>query len=144
MATILLVWELGAGTGHAMHSAAGVNALVRRGHRVLASLRDPAVARGVFDPAITLLPGAFRCERIGPKRLTNSFADILADFAFDEAETLASIAGAWRNLIQLVKPDLVLFDHAPTVLFSVIDTTTMKIVTKIPAGESPWGIAISK
>jgi hypothetical protein len=41
MATILLVWELGAGTGHAMHSAPLVNALVQRGHRVLASLPDP-------------------------------------------------------------------------------------------------------
>jgi hypothetical protein len=119
MATILLAWELGAGTGHAMHAAPIVNALAHRGHRVLAALRDPSVAGGLFAPSITVVPGACRCERFAPKRLTNTFADLLADAAsFDDSDTLASVAGAWRNLLRLLNPDLVLFDHAPTVLLA--------------------------
>ena len=129
MATILLVWELGAGTGHAMHAAPLVNALVQRGHRVVASLRDPSVALGLFDPAITVLPGACRCERFAPKRVTNTFADLLADAAsFDDSDTLASVAGAWRNLLRLLNPDLILFDHAPTVLLASRGLDCRKIV----------------
>src|SRR5688572_10552231 len=130
MATILLVWELGAGTGHATHAAPIVNGLVRRGHRVLAALRDPSVARGLFDPAIEVLPGAVQRDlRVGAKRVTETFAHLLADAAgFDDAEALAAVAGAWRNLLRVVKPDVVLFDHAPTVLLAARGLGCRKVV----------------
>ena len=32
--------------------------------------------------------------------------------------------------------------NGPSNDVSVIDATTLKVITKIPAGQSPWGIAI--
>jgi hypothetical protein len=74
-----------------------VNGLVRRGHRVLASLRDPAVAAGGFDPAITVLPArSVASDRFA--RFTNSFVGIIADFALTMRSASRACAGRARAL----------------------------------------------
>ena len=45
MATILLAWELGGGLGHFMNLRPVAEGLARRGHRVVAVLRDLTSAR---------------------------------------------------------------------------------------------------
>jgi UDP:flavonoid glycosyltransferase YjiC (YdhE family) len=101
-----------------MHSAPLVNSLAARGHHVFASLRDPAACVGVFDPAIVILPAPFRTDRGTPPSLTVSFANILHDMAFGDDRALCGLTAAWRSLFQLVRPDLVLFDHSPTALLA--------------------------
>src|SRR5207247_8636282 len=48
MATVLFAWELGGGLGHMMQMAPLARALVRRGHRVYAALREVAGPEGGF------------------------------------------------------------------------------------------------
>jgi hypothetical protein len=105
-----------------MHSSPLVNAVVRAGHQVCAALRDPSAAVGVFDAGVTLLPAPLRTDgdRGVPSCGANafSFARVLHNTAFGEDRVLAGLGAAWRNLFELVKPDLVLFDHAPAALFA--------------------------
>ena len=56
MPTILFAWELGGGLGHLMQMAALAHALVARGHRVVAAVRELRRAPAVFPPGVILLP----------------------------------------------------------------------------------------
>ena len=53
MPTVLLAWELGGGLGHFMNLRPLAEGLRRRGHRVVAALRDLSVARRFLADAPT-------------------------------------------------------------------------------------------
>ena len=75
MARILLTWELGGGLGHLMNLRPLAEGLTRRGHRVVAALRDLSSARQFLpDPAIDLdvVPNVMRSADVGAV-LSNSF-----------------------------------------------------------------------
>jgi hypothetical protein len=60
MATILLAWELGGGLGHFMNLRPVADGLARRGHRVVAALRDLSSARRFLpNQDVTLLQAPF-------------------------------------------------------------------------------------
>jgi hypothetical protein len=65
MATILLAWELGGGLGNFMNLGPLAEGLSRRGHRVVAVLRDLSAARQfLVDPAVDVLQAPFKRGRI--------------------------------------------------------------------------------
>jgi hypothetical protein len=65
MATILLAWELGGGLGHVMSMRPLAEGLARRGHRVVAVLRDLSSARDfITHPAVICLQAPFKHERM--------------------------------------------------------------------------------
>jgi hypothetical protein len=47
-----------------------------------------------------------------------TFADILHNVGFGDVEELASLVMAWRNLIGLLRPKLVILEHSPTACLS--------------------------
>ena len=49
---------------------------------------------------------------------TCTFAQILHNCGFGDAAELATMAEAWRKLYDFVRPDLIIFDHAPTALLA--------------------------
>jgi hypothetical protein len=119
MATILLAWELGDGLGHFMNLRPLAEGLKGRGHRVVAVLRDLSVAREfLIDPAIEILQAPFKHARIRDIEPTCTFAQILHNCGFGDADELATLAEAWRKLYDFIRPDLVIFDHAPTALLA--------------------------
>jgi hypothetical protein len=93
--------------------------LVERGHRVVAVLRDLSVARRFFpNPAIEIIPAPFKHARIRDIEPTCTFAQILHNCGFGDADELAALANAWRGLYGLIRPDLIIFDHSPTALLA--------------------------
>lgn len=116
MATILVTWELGGGLGHLVPLLPLVHGLCRRGHRVFAALKDLSRAAAVFGrDGVSYLQAPFRLGQVGnhiPRPRT--FAHILHNVGFADAEELRTLAEAWRNLYDYVQPDLILFDHSPT------------------------------
>jgi hypothetical protein len=128
MPTILFTWELGAGLGHLMRLAPLAHALVARGFRVYAALRDLNMAAGIFDPAVMLLPAPYRIVMSPPSRAADNFADVIAEITFADDGVLTSYAGAWRNVFELVKPDLIVFDHSPTALLAARGLAARKVV----------------
>lgn len=119
MATILLAWELGGGLGHLMNLRPLAEGLVRRGHRVVAALRDLSSARQFLaDPAVELLQAPFKHGRMRDIEPTCTFAQILHNCGFGDGRELATLAEAWRRLYDFIQPDLIIFDHSPTALLA--------------------------
>jgi hypothetical protein len=119
MATILLTWELGGGLGHLMNLRPIAAELLRRGHRVFAALRDLSQAREILgESGVVFLQAPFKHQRMQEIHPCCTFAHILHNIGFCNADELTTMAGAWRQLFDFVRPDLIVFDHSPTALLA--------------------------
>lgn len=120
MANILIVWELGGGLGHLTPMVPLVRHLTEQGHRVFAAVKDMSRIERIFAGlGVMYFQAPVKVSRsadaIEPPR---SFAHILHNSGFSCSSELQAMAEGWRNLYQLTKPDLILFDHAPTALLA--------------------------
>jgi hypothetical protein len=120
MATVLLTWELGGGLGHLVNILPVARNLIECGYRVVAVLKDLSQVHKVFKgldiqclqaPVIAHPPA----NLIDPVR---SFAQLLSNVGFSEPDELKTMAWAWRNLYEYIRPDLIIFDHSPIALLA--------------------------
>ena len=119
MATILLTWELGGGLGHMMGLRPVADELSRRGHQVVAILRDLSAAHQVFaDTNVRILQAPFKHERLRFIEPTCTFAQILHNIGYADAGELGTMSQAWRQIFEWLKPDLIMCDHSPTALLA--------------------------
>src|SRR5437764_11706080 len=121
MATILLTWELGAGLRHLQRLRPLAAELSRRGHRVFAAVRELSRAHSTFrgvDVALLQAPVKLR-PPVSEFRPPLTFPHILHNVGFGDDTELAALASAWRNLIEAVRPDVVVCDHSPTALLAL-------------------------
>ncbi len=120
MATILMNWELGGGFGHMTRLCEVGRRLVRRGHRVVAALRDLYRAGAAFDgTGIQLMQAPFKQRATaGTSKPIISYAHILRNTAFGDLDELRSLANGWRHLFEFIHPDILIFDHSPTALLA--------------------------
>ena len=119
MATVLFTWELGGGLGHMLPMLPLVEALGARGHRVYVALRELTRATAVFGHSKAMfLQAPFRSS--GPTYFphTPSLVHVLANNGFGDDGELYGLCCAWRNLMQFVRPDVVVFDHSPAALLA--------------------------
>lgn len=119
MSRILLVWELGSGYGHIGRLLPLAHRLAREGHEPVFAVRDVAVAAHFPQhmPYKVLQAPVWLTSIRGLPPIANH-AELLLRFGFHDASALVAMAKAWRALVELVAPDLVLFDHAPTALLA--------------------------
>jgi hypothetical protein len=81
MATILLIWELGGGLGHLMNLRPLMEELPRRGHRVIAALRDLSSVHIILGGAkVEYLQAPRPRPTARPKEPTCTFAQVLVSF----------------------------------------------------------------
>lgn len=120
MRRIFITWELGGGLGHLMQILPLARALAVRGHQIFAALRDIPKAQAIFpEETIKLLQAPFLSQIVhSPIQRPLTFTHILHNIGFEDEEAMAAMCRAWRTLYDLVKPDLVLFDHSPTALLA--------------------------
>src|SRR5690348_5499512 len=120
MATVLMAWELGGGIGHLMNLRPIGKALVERGHRVIAALREIGGARKAFEgTGITFIsaPQANFLRKIyDPMR---SMAHVLGNSGFGDEGILATLLESWNAIFDIVKPEVVIADHAPNALLAL-------------------------
>src|SRR4051812_31404706 len=95
-----------------------VQGLIKRGHTVIAAVRDLSRAASVLgDCAILLLQAPFK---MGPARneilMPLTLAHLLHNVGFGDEVELRVLAGAWRAILEMVGPDLIICDHSPTAL----------------------------
>ncbi len=120
MATILLTWELGLATGHIAKLRPLAQALRGNGHRVVAALKDVSVApqlAAASEFAIVQAPVRLNAVR-NAIRLPSTFAHVLHNAGFGDANELRPHVAAWQALFDLVKPDLLIAEHSPTALLA--------------------------
>ena len=116
MATFLADLELGGGLGHLMALAPVARGLGQRGHRGsrLATCRRPIRCSAGWTLSASRLRSRrarTACKSIRPR----TFPHILWNNGFADLDELQAMTSAWQAIYDYVRPDLILFDHSPTV-----------------------------
>ncbi|WP_420860565.1 glycosyltransferase [Algirhabdus cladophorae] len=113
---ILFAWEMGENLGHANKLARVAEQLEGRADIIVAA-RNPAAIR-TMGPQLdaTLLPAPFVPSRVLARGEAQgeSFAGVLASSGWDNPQNLTALMEAWRNLMTLLRPDIVVTQAAPT------------------------------
>jgi rhamnosyltransferase subunit B len=121
MAHVLLGWEFGGNQGHATALLSVAAALRKRGHRISFALqRIDAIAPERLDGAAVwpapvtprLLINTSRPSKGHPQ----SMGDIMARLGFDDPVLVEAMLRAWRQLLDAIRPDLVISDYGPFLL----------------------------
>lgn len=118
MSRILCAWELGGGAGHLHNLKIIGHALGVRGHAVSFALRDLKPVGRFFDPAETTLLQAPVCLHGSRLPTSRSYGELLNRVGYLETPFLSALLGAWRELLRMTKPDLVIAEHSPTALLA--------------------------
>jgi len=119
MKRILLGWELGAGFGYCLQLRQLADALAAAGHQPLLALRTLDYAHRLFaDRRYPVLQAPWLIGRLSPQAQAHGFdatgfADLMACNGFGSVDHLYSMLRGWRDLIDLLKPDLVVTRYAP-------------------------------
>jgi len=112
--TILLAWELGEGLGHLPPLKAIATAAKAEGATPVFALRDAVLSRDTLrDVGAQILPAPFWPTPTLPPAASGTYADILIGNGFGSAANLRALIGAWAQTIDLVRPDLIVCEHAP-------------------------------
>jgi UDP:flavonoid glycosyltransferase YjiC (YdhE family) len=113
----LFIWELGGGLGHLSNLLPLAATLRNRGHDVFVAVKDVVSgARVARNFAFSLLPIPER--RFDLPFMPASYAEVVYSTAFATETTLEAIVRSWHALFALIRPDILICDHAPCSLFA--------------------------
>lgn len=130
MARVLCVWELGVDLGHLSHLRLPIATALQLGHDVYLVARQLSRVRDVMgDMPIVYLQAPFKQDSAPADQAAFlSYTHLLARQCFSSVDELAMHVRAWRSLFELVRPDLVLFEHSPTALIAARDYSFKKVL----------------
>ncbi len=143
MSAVLFTWELGAGLGHIGRLRPLALSLAERGHDVYFAMRDLKFAQEVFGgTSVVCLQAPFKIEPPSePIATPRSLAHILHNVGFATHMELGGLVAAWRSLLQLIQPALVIVDHSPSALVALRGSPAKKVIVGtgffIPPNTSP-------
>ncbi|MBN8283240.1 hypothetical protein [Zoogloea sp.] len=130
MATIALIWELGSDYGHIGRFLPIALELKSRGHRPVMILRDISRADEMLGRhGIEFLQAPLWLPPVQGLPAPINFTESLFLFGFLQPAGLLSVLRAWRAVLALLKPDLLIFDHAPTALLASRGLGLPRLVT---------------
>ena len=125
MSNVVFTWELGGGLGHATSLFAVAHGLAADGHHCSFVLKNVIETEPLWRssgfPVYQAPRWIPRPGRRGKRFLARDFTAILARNGYADREGLAALLGAWKNTFALLKPDLVVCDHAPTAALAARD-----------------------
>lgn len=110
MARVLIAWELGEAFGHLARCLWLAHGLIACGHGVTLALNGVRLPGGqaVLSAPVTPHAGA-------GSRAPVNYADVLRVSGFADVGGVAARLNAWQGLISLVRPNVLVSDHAPRV-----------------------------
>src|SRR5262249_12420711 len=110
----LFAWQLGSGSGHLVKILPLVRALSQSGSAVYLAIRDLCRGATVLNGVKGfLLQAPVRVEARPRFPGGDTFAHLLGNTGFGSLQELLAIGSAWRNLMKLIRPDLIIFEHTP-------------------------------
>ncbi|NOT39676.1 MAG: hypothetical protein HOP13_04210 [Alphaproteobacteria bacterium] len=112
--TILFAWELGEGLGHLPALKAIALAAKAEGARAVFALRDPVLSRtALAETDAEILQAPFWPTPAMPAAPSGSYTDLIAANGFSSVANARALIGAWDQVFDLTKPDLLVCEHAP-------------------------------
>ncbi|MEX2518720.1 MAG: nucleotide disphospho-sugar-binding domain-containing protein [Paracoccaceae bacterium] len=117
---ILFAWELGAHFGHASKIAETARALAGRAD-IWVAARDPVGFRAIApDLPVRLIaaPAAAPRPPVSAEDQAVSYPDDLRHVGWAEAAPLAALIEAWESLFELIRPEIMVAQAAPTALLA--------------------------
>jgi UDP:flavonoid glycosyltransferase YjiC (YdhE family) len=120
MGTVLIAWELGGGLGHCSKLAPLAAGLLEKGHRIVFASRDVITAQQVMAglEVTHLQAPVLLAKPVRPVEQPSNFAHILHNTGFGDDRQLSALITSWRQLLDLIRPDLVVCEHAPLALLA--------------------------
>lgn len=119
MARVMLAWELGGGAGHLHKLQPLIDPLQKRGHSLVAAVKDVAGARRVFgDAGMPIFPAPLWYGSTLGMRPAASFAEVLFRVGYLEPDDIAAQAASWAGLLRLNQVQLLIAEHAPTAIIA--------------------------
>lgn len=120
MKTVLLAWELGAGTGHAVALRRYAARLHGHGVRLVAVVRNVTAAQGLLDLGVAVLqappwPAAWRDPAQHAAGSSVTMGDNLAEAGVIDSNAFADVLRHWNEIIAAIRPDLIVGDYAPAI-----------------------------
>ncbi len=116
---ILFAWEIGGNLGHIAKYLPLLRLLRQRGHELLFASKEIELAQRLLAPeGIAHVQAPLVTRFTGGIREPASFADILAEIGFADADALAGLLSGWRNLFELFKSDVLVAEYAPAAQFA--------------------------
>lgn len=116
MAHIVLCWEMGGHLGHLSRLSALADGLYQKGHRVDFIVRELQHAKkvaGSHHPYRFFQAPVF-LQQINSSRNPANFSEILLCNGYLTPNSLDYLFNGWKSLIELLSPDLLVFNYAPT------------------------------
>ena len=118
--TVLCAWEMGGNLGHLTNLKLFADQALKRGHRVVLAVRELQHVHRVFageDVEIWQAPHLKISSSTGEQPYV-SYTDMVLRQGFGSEAQLKILVRAWRQLYDVIKPDLVIYDHAPSALIA--------------------------
>jgi len=130
MSRILCVWELGGYLGHLTRFLPLALRLQAQGHEISFVLRDLSSTEAIFGKHSfrTYQAPVWLLQAHGLPAPPENYAEILMQFGYLDKNGLLGVVKAWRNMFDLIRPDMVLFDYAPTALIAARDLTVPRAI----------------
>lgn len=119
MARIVFAWELGGDYGHIARLLPLALELRRRGHDPVFVVRELHGAELLLAPhGLAWFQAPLWIGTVENLPAAAGYAELLMRFGFLNGRSLTGICRAWRNLLAVLKADMVVMDHAPTALLA--------------------------
>lgn len=132
MARILIAWELGEAFGHLARCLRLAQVLCESGHSVVLALQSVRLPAGhALRPDVTVLQAPLTPSPPTARGWARNYAEVLLNSGFADAQDLAARLRSWRGICALVRPDLLIADHAPTALLAA----AIAGIPRMPIGE---------
>lgn len=143
MARVLIAWEMGEAFGHLVRCLRLAEGLRDRGHSITLVLKDLRLPGGQgVSPGIAVLPAPSTPHAVAGRIAPVNYADMLLTCGFSEPKDVAARVRAWDDLYALVRPDVLVADHAPTALLAAEGAGIPHLAIgngfAIPPAASPW------
>ena len=119
MARVLLASELGTADSLLRRALPLALALRDFGHEPLLMVTDLPKAEALLgEHGLRLLQCPLWRSRVSGLPPVHTYTDLMLRCGFAQAQGLRSLARAWRDLVELLRPALLVLDHAPVALFA--------------------------
>jgi len=139
----LICWEYGMGLGHLTRIKCLIQELEKRNVEVFLVTRDLHKSK-LFDSLNVKCFPAPTLRNYSRGHISISYSDMLAHIGYSDLDKFKTYLRAWKNIIDLISPNIIFMDHSPTALLASRESGAVKIsfgnTFSIPSKSFPLGL----